>query len=413
MSVIVVTIAAILIVGVASMQIANAENGTYVQNVDELSTDTSEREAFAQIEAFTQQALVSEEIPISDILDRLGDTWIEKYDDRDDFELRNTGTREFIVSNLDGTGWADDYAKNVLRIYNFDTMVGTIGDGYEITLLVSRLQMLQDRYEASEPVKKFHAWIATKYPTPESEQEITDRLIDILGDKKFQKLSENYAQSFNDLADSGNVPLELVNADPQYWHLTSQIHICEFIVECNREVYLKYRDGDKKVIDVQKDTTGINIMEYLIPYAYASINPRYMPYSIFVEVSSTACDYHTCSAKNTMNFSPYTGGVVKAQVYKGSGNGVAHAGNAIVTIKGMVCITEEMASYMGARGAIFVHRYTGDSNPHTYGQPTTNSGILKNTNCVTVGLGYTIPPSRHDPFGGKAETLFPGPYITR
>ena len=109
-----------------------------------------------KIEEFKKQAIREKEIPTSEILDRLGAGWVEKYDSLEHFEKSERAIKNFINRNLEDSQWNSENALNHLRIQNFETMTKSVGDGHEVTLLVAQSQKLQDRYNVSESVRKYH-----------------------------------------------------------------------------------------------------------------------------------------------------------------------------------------------------------------------------------------------------------------
>ena len=282
------------VAGAALMPAVHGDNDTRVGNVNDLEADV-EAAAAMQIEEFTSLALASGKIPVSELLDRVGGEWALKYDSTEEFVAYNTGTRNFITTYLGDNDWNGINAEKYLSIYNFDTMIGMVDSGHEITLLVSKLHELQGRYNASEPVQRFHKWLVSNYDIPESEQGVTDRLVEILGDRKFLNLVEEVAQNFNDLADNGLVPYELAVKDPKYWTFTANINMCKHISGCDPDMYLQFRnEWASKATDPRP--AGFDTWDYLIPGAYASNRIADFPYSLSLSVYLRPCEYSSCLA---------------------------------------------------------------------------------------------------------------------
>ena len=96
-------------------------------------------------------ALATNEIPISEILDRVGEKWLVKYDSIEHFENSERAIKSFIKTNINSSQWNKESAETHLRIQNFETITESVGSGHEITLLIAQRQKLQNTYDVSEP----------------------------------------------------------------------------------------------------------------------------------------------------------------------------------------------------------------------------------------------------------------------
>ena len=110
----------------------------------------------------------------------------------------------------------------LLQFRTLKTITNSVGDGHEIVLLVAELEKAQGKYNPSEPVLKYHEWSATQYTVSDDPSE---RLLEIVGDERFLNLAKKHAQTFNDLADNGAVPSDLMNTDPNYWNVLITLNL--------------------------------------------------------------------------------------------------------------------------------------------------------------------------------------------
>ena len=252
-----------------------------------------------KIEAFKEQAIREKEIPTSEILDRLGEEWIEKYDGLEHFETSERAVKGFINRNLEDGPWNSENALNHLRIQNFETMTKSVGSGHEVALLVAQFQKLQDGYIASEPVKKYHDWLAVKYMVPDTTEGVIERLIEILGDEKFVELATKQAESFNDLADNGSVPNELIQTDVAYWIFVANAANCELDPACDTDAL---KNGQTELAREQLDRLGRthnpehtspSIWDHVLPEAHA-VSEVHVSYDLYAYLSVTGCYYNNC-----------------------------------------------------------------------------------------------------------------------
>jgi len=254
-----------------------------------------------KIEQFKQKALRDGEIPDSEMLDRLESKWLSKYDSSEQFERTQNAITIFVNANHQENGINQENVKNHIKIQNFDTITDSAGSGHEIVLLVAQLEKLQGKYNPGEPVLKFHEWLATKYTVPETKSEVSDRILEIVGDRKFVNLAEKSAQSFNALADNASVPTELFDEDPQYWATLLNITVCDANPECNADaIRNSYVPTDEEIEEAKRNDSRLNkvsfdMWNYILPQAFAWT--QHSPnYSMVASVTLDACWYGGCSS---------------------------------------------------------------------------------------------------------------------
>lgn len=239
------------------------------------------------------------QVPTSETLKRLGDQWVEKYEDAVHFETTENAIHRFIERNKNnGNAW--DAANSLLhiKIQNFETITGVVGQGHVITLHVTEIAKLQGEYEPTEQVRKYHEWIATMHTTPKNQKDITDNLIKILGDAKYIDLATKYAENFNQLAENGSVPAELIETDVQYWIFIANAAQCELKPDCDTSIM---GDGQpataEEITEIERIEREANstfsLSDYILPKAYAW-SKVYVDYDLYAYLNTTICYYNNC-----------------------------------------------------------------------------------------------------------------------
>lgn len=250
----------------------------------------------AKIEEFKQKALRDNVIPTSELLERVGDKWLADYRDSEHFENEQSAVSRYVERNSDQSGLNGDNAKHITAIQNFETITNSVGDGHEIVLLVAELEKAQGKYNPSEPVRKYHEWLATQYTVSDDPSE---SLLEIVGDKRFLNLAKKHAQNFNDLADNGAVPSDLMNTDPSYWNILITLNHCELDSECDVDAIKHQPGATQEQIDEAmrkvEDTTnvGFDIFDYILPKAFA-FDKVYVNYTLAAVINLEACYYNNC-----------------------------------------------------------------------------------------------------------------------
>ena len=266
-----------------------------------------------KIKQFKQKALHDSEIPHSELLDRLGDKWASQYDNVKEFKRTQEGMKNYVDGIYQNNGWNQALVKGHIQIQNFETIIGNIGNGHEIVLLVAEKNKIQGKYDPSESVEKFHEWISTQYSTPDTVQEIDERLLDIVGEQKLMNLAKKVAKHFNNMAEHGSVPTDLFNSDADYWVMIANISICGYNSECDVEE-LKNSQHSENVTPI---STGI--WEYILPEAAAVTN---VTYTLNTYMDATGCYYNDCYRSYTTY--PNGSGVIDVDSFTTTGGNVQH-----------------------------------------------------------------------------------------
>ncbi|CAI9832626.1 exported hypothetical protein [Nitrosopumilaceae archaeon] len=390
-----------------TVALVQADNGTYATSVDEaMETGIT---AIDQIEELSRQALASGEIPISEMPARTGDSWQWEYGSMAEFRANDAFTRSFINTHLEGHEWNRVNAEHHLRIYNFETITGAVGHGHEMALLVSELKKLQDRYDASEPVEKFHAWLGAKYTTPVSEQGIIDRLAEITGDEKFLGLAEKAAESFDKLVENGIPPSDIFNSDYEYWLQISHDYMCGFVQWCDSGSF-----GNAAVIGaVKTDAVRWDVWDYFLPEASAQ-SKVYVPYNLVLYIFITSCElnYKMCSITEIKKIRGGQGEFEIPELTNTDDHPVigafAHTTGGTLTVGGSACVER---SPSGKYPGIITDVRVVPISDRTYQYGSSAGDAQRDKKCSSAIAIHEIPTGRNTPFGGKASST--GPYYLR
>lgn len=269
-----------------------------------VQTDQIDAEEIAKnaqkIGIFKQKALKDGDIPDTELLKRYGSEWASQYESVEKFEENQKGVESYVNDQHQNNGWNQAMVKAYKKIHNFETIIGKVGHGHEITLLVAEKHKLQGDYNPPEQVRKYHEWIAKQYSTPNTIQEIDDKLVSIMGDQKFIKLSEKIAEQFDNLAKHGNVPNELIQQDVEYWVTVVNVSVCQYDKNCDLSTMQKILENEshrtKNIIVPTLDVLG-----HFLPEVYAITNQPH--YGTIVGTPYT-CDYGTCAL--TLSAGPYS-----------------------------------------------------------------------------------------------------------
>ena len=254
-----------------------------------------------KIQQFREQALADGNVPISEILERLSPHWVEKYDSKEHFTQTQETIHKFIDRNRDDTNsWNAKNAILHLEIQNFETITGVVGQGHAITLHAVALAKLEGNYKPTEPIKKYHTWLETMYTVPTDKEDIVASLVEILGDAKYVDLAMRHAANFNQLADNGSVPADLVKTDVHYWIFVANTAQCELNPDCDVS---SMGDGEpatqEEIAEIERiereraaDST-FNPFDYILPKAYAW-SKVYVDYDLYAYLNATTCYYNNC-----------------------------------------------------------------------------------------------------------------------
>lgn len=198
--------------------------------------------------------------------------------------------------------------KTVLVTHNFDVLSGKAGNGFELVALTKSLDRLQGTYSATEPEKRFHDWVMSKYAIPSKAREIDARIDEIKDDLGPLLVSQAVA-AFDEQARHGNVPRDLVANDTEFWVITMSIALCDYDPDCDSAYIKKVRDEKIYERDISDNVPTLRtsnvIMDYFLPKAYAAWMNAEHRTSMVVRVYG--CDYESCSTIDSETTTgPYT-----------------------------------------------------------------------------------------------------------
>ena len=279
---------AVMILPVSTLDMA------YAATTDEIKT------AEEKIEEFKQRALRDNRIPSDELLERVGDKWLSEYKNEEHFEKEERDVKRYVERNSEKGDLNQENAEYITKIQNFETITNSIGDGHEIVLLVAELEKINNMYNPSEPVRKYHDWIATQYEVQDSSKEIHERLLEIIGDKVYLDLVTKHASNFNQLAENGSVPSNLMKSDPDYWNFVIMKNYCKEDPKCNVE-QLIHQPGstEEEITEFQENeanTTNVilDLWNYILPEAFAIWNKVHVNYIMTAVIDLEACRYFNC-----------------------------------------------------------------------------------------------------------------------
>ncbi len=186
-----------------------------------------------ELEVLRHKALQEDTMPDDKLADRYGEKWESQYPDALKFQESFGAIKGYSSYQHPQNGWNENMVKTHNAIYNFDTIIEKDGYSHEIVSLVVTKQKLEGRYSAADPAAKFHDWVGSKHPAPETVEQIDARLLEIVGNADFVRFADDVAAKFNILAEHGNVPEELFDQDPKYWNVVINIFACQYAKNCD------------------------------------------------------------------------------------------------------------------------------------------------------------------------------------
>lgn len=258
--------------------------------------DDGEKDAYgAKIIAFDLDKQY-DEIPDDVLLDRNDTKWTSQKDDDPDFESKRDAVKLYASYNMEDNGWNEAMKRTVLVTNNFDIMSGEAGNGFELVALVKALDRLQGVYSATEPEKRFHDWVTSKYDMPDNAKEI-DARIDAIKNELGPGLVSQVVAAFDEQARHGNVPDDLAANDTAFWVITASAAMCDYDPDCDPALIRKIRDEriyERGVPDGIPITETIHpMLKYFLPIAYAAWAPA--EHVTYMNVKVIRCNYDTCS----------------------------------------------------------------------------------------------------------------------
>lgn len=190
---------------------------------------------------FAEAAKPLDSVSDNKLLDREFATWNNQYKDADDFDAKTKSIKKYASMSDNANGWNKVMIKDQIRLNNFDTKMGKVGASMQTLLLNVEQQKQKGEYQPTEAEQKYHDWAATKYPNPTA-YDVSPGLV------------KKIVATHNNIANHGNVPIELHQQDNAFW------------IETNHNAACNYMKCDES----QKTDVVSEAINYIIPQAFAS-----------------------------------------------------------------------------------------------------------------------------------------------
>lgn len=229
------------------------------------------------------------------LLDRDDAGWTAQKLDDPMFDAKQNAVKAYVTYDMEKNEWNKVAKRTVLVTHNFDVMSGEAGNGFELVALTKALDKLHGVYSATEPEKRFHDWLASRYAVPVNATGIDSRIDEIKDDLGPNLVSQAVA-AFDEQARHGNVPDTLIANDTGFWIITAGIAACDHDPDCDSTFMKKFRDqrmyeregGDEPLIT----ETRHPMLGHLLPLAHATRVPAL--HETFVYVEPGNCNYGNC-----------------------------------------------------------------------------------------------------------------------
>ena len=236
-----------------------------------------------------------DKIPDDVLLDRDDAEWAAQKLDDPGFDAKQNSVKAYITFDMEKNGWNEAARRTVIVTHNFDVMSGEAGNGFELVALTEALDKLSGVYSATEPEKRFHDWIASRYAVPDNVTGIDSR-IDEMKDGVGPDLVSQAVAAFDEQARHGNVPDILIANDTGFWIITAGIAACDYDPDCDSTFMKKFRDQRMYERDGREEPpiteTHHPMLEYFLPLAHAArVSAQHETY-VYIEPGS--CNYGTC-----------------------------------------------------------------------------------------------------------------------
>lgn len=289
--------------------------------------DGTERDAILTQEFDAKKAY--DKVPDDILLDRNDTKWMSQKASNPEFEDKHNAVKAYVAYDMKNNGWNEAMMKTVLITHNFDVMTGEAGNGFELVALTKSLEQLQGTYSATEPEKRFHDWVISKYDIPDDAGSIDARIDRIKDELGPDHVSQTVA-AFDDQARHGNVPDDLMSNDTKYWIITANIALCDYDDECDSEFMKKVRDEKLYERDVPEGIpitrTSHPILDYFLPLAHAAwVNAEHTT-SVYVEPKT--CTYGTCKVSDKVT----TTGTYAINLYSPHNPGTEQTGHSYLPV---------------------------------------------------------------------------------
>ena len=151
------------------------------------------------------------------------DTWASKYGSEDEFRKAERAMHAYVDDTHPDNEWNVVTKENNIQIYNFDTIADSKDAGLNTLLLYVQHQLTEGTYAPTETEKRFHEWVAEQIPNPTVPENV--------GPRHAQQVIEAY----NENANYGSVPTELINSDVDFWMTVTSDKLCELDENCDPE----------------------------------------------------------------------------------------------------------------------------------------------------------------------------------
>ena len=215
------------------------------------------------------------------LMERSEEKWLDQYESKSEFHKSRNAIKAYATDSHPDNEWNRIMVKENIHVDNFDTIIGKKGHGLELVSLFAAKEKLQGTYNPSDQVKKYHDWASAQYEIPNTVAAINERINEIVGDKKYIHLAKQAVKSYENMAEHGNVPHELIETDLDYWAQINAIAVCEKIVSCDvdgmkavfgypgydvdPEMAKKFERNQGLVIE-----TNDSYLDFFVPLAYAA-----------------------------------------------------------------------------------------------------------------------------------------------
>lgn len=242
-----------------------------------------------------QTTLSEGDIYDDELIERYGEKWEAQFSSPQEFREMMRALMTYTIAEMPDNGWNKAMVLAHTKIHNFDTIIEKTGFGHEITSLIAAKQRLLDQYNHTEPVKRFHSWLAEKYPAPDSVEGIDQRLTEIISEPDFIRFAPDLAGAFNTLALHGNVPDELLEHDSDYWILVASISSCGYSQGCDVASLQEILDTESyKKDSIPPPDVASDWLSILLPKEFAWSETYH--YTIVYGEPYT-CTYGTCKVQ--------------------------------------------------------------------------------------------------------------------
>lgn len=298
-------------------------------------------------------------IPVNKIIKRVSAKWQSYYSSPEAFDKAQSEIEAYVNADLPKNGWNKKMVKEQIKQHNFESITGKKGHGHELVSLFVAKQQINGKYDESGPILRYHEWVNSLYPPPDTKNEINERIIEIVGSKDLVVLAKKMMRSLNTMAQHGNVPSELSDLDPQYWMAVTGAAVCMYESDCdsdalyaNAELPRATSEQLQAVKDFDKNHriylgTDPPVECGFLPCAEATgwkkINKKH---TVTAKVKAYKCDSDTCTfTKNQTKTGTVTLNVIPDGIHR-----FGHPGLAVEAVSQ----SEDSVAYNTVKGEIHI-----------------------------------------------------------